>query len=308
MPMSAIHVLLQNSIDYAGLFPPAGLDMKSAVDNYAGYRATEGSWALGRFVLPASQLGHFERAADRHLRSNSAGQPWKLAVLSGTDLASDLDSVARFNNRPAPAGGLTAHIDTIEIKAGSVSTAEDTLARIPGDLQAYIEIPIDHDPSALLDAIAGFRGRAKVRTGGITAEAFPDPFALTRFLAASIEARVPFKATAGLHHPLRAEYRLTYAPDSATGLMFGFLNLFLAAAFLQVGMDQENARRVLEEASPQALQVEENGIQWRGYRLGLNDLHRARQKVIISFGSCSFTEPLSELRALHLLGPRVQQA
>jgi hypothetical protein len=308
MPMSAIHVLLRNSIDYAGLFPPAGLDMRSAVDNYASYRTSEDSWALGRFVLPAGQLGQFEQAADKYLGSTSASQPWQLAVLSGADLGSDLASVARFNHRPNPAGGMNATIDTIEIKAGSVSAVQDTMRRIPEHLQAYIEIPIDHDPAPLLGAIAWVGARAKVRTGGVTRDAFPSPHDLIRFLAACIRAPVPFKATAGLHHPLRADYRLTYAADSPQGPMFGFLNLFLAAAFLRAGMDEANAVQVLEEGASQAFRFEEEAINWRGHHLGPSDLRLARQEVMISFGSCSFTEPLGELQKLHRFEPRVQQA
>jgi hypothetical protein len=119
---------------------------------------------------------------------------------------------------------------------------------------------------------------------------------------------VPFKATAGLHHPLRAEYRLTYAPDSASGVMFGFLNLFLATSFLQTGMSQDQASRVLEETSPQVLQVDDGWISWRAHRLGLEVLRDVRENVLHSFGSCSFTEPIGELEGLHLLQPRAQQA
>lgn len=302
--MSAIHILLRHSIDYAGLFPPAGLDMKSAVDNYASYRTSEEAWALGRFVLPAAQLGQFEQAADRYLRSNSAGRPWQLAVLLGADLGPDLDSVARFNSR----GGMTAVIDTVETKAESISVAEDAVKRVPDRLQAYIEIPIDHDPVALLEAIGRIGARAKVRTGGVTREAFPSPRDLIRFIVGCIRAPVPFKATAGLHHPLRSDYRLTYAPDSPRGPMFGFLNLFLAAAFLRAGMDERNARQVLEEASAEAFRFEEEAISWHGHQLSPNDIRRARQEVMISFGSCSFTEPLSELQQLHRFEPRVRQA
>jgi len=118
---------------------------------------------------------------------------------------------------------------------------------------------------------------------------------------------MPFKATAGLHHPFRAEYRLTYAPDSPRGTMFGFLNLFLAAAFVRLGLDQRSAQGVLEEGSPEAFQIEDEAISWQGHRASLADLEQTRDQVLVSFGSCSFTEPLQELQALHLLHPRVPQ-
>jgi hypothetical protein len=306
--MSAIQVLLRHSIDYAGLFPPAGLPMSSAVANYARYRADEAAWALGRFILPANRLPEFEAAVKQHLSVQPATQPWRLSALVGPDLEADLDQVTGFNARQVSIGLPATTIDTLEVKASSVAIVEDTIQRIPDPLQIYFEVPIDPDPAELITVIARRRSRAKVRTGGVTPEAFPQTTDLIRFFQDCIRAHVPFKATAGLHHPLRAEYRLTYSPDSPSGVMFGFLNLFLAAAFLQAGMSQKLAARVLEETSPRALKIDDAGLTWRDHRVGTDALGSMRKDVFHSFGSCSFTEPISELEALHLLEPRVHQA
>lgn len=306
--MSAIKVLLDSSIDYAGLFPPAALDMRTAAANYGRYRNGESAWALGRFILPASRLLELEAAAEQYVPLNPAVNAWRLSVLAGPELSADLDLVAEFNRRHSSAGSRAVRIETLEVKASSVGVVEDTMHRMPGQLPVYFEIPIQEDPRELVAAIARLGGRAKVRTGGITREAFPRTADLVRFINACIRAHVPFKATAGLHHPLRAEYRLTYEPDSATGMMFGFLNLFLAAAFLRAGIDHENAARILEETSPEAFSIDERAISWRDHRLGQDALRGAREAVVTSFGSCSFTEPIGELQALHLLEPRVQQA
>jgi hypothetical protein len=303
--MSAIRVLLRNSIDYAGLFPPAALDMDAAVANYHRYRAGETAWALGRFILPVSRLPEFEQAAAEHFPRPPAGQPWLLGVLTGADLAGDLKQVAEFNHRHAATG---AQIDTLEAKSSSDDAIRDTMHRIPSHLQAYLEIPIDHDPTSLIATIGQTGARAKVRTGGVTRDGFPSTANLLRFLQSCVRAGVPFKATAGLHHSVRAQYRLTYALDSPIGTMFGFLNLFLAAAFLRAGMDEPRAAQVLEEESPLAFQFDARGISWRDHRIGQDALAGARQDLIVSFGSCSFTEPLEELQALNLLEPRVRQA
>ena len=142
----------------------------------------------------------------------------------------------------------------------------------------------------------------KVRTGGVSADVFPSAGDLVRFIRAAHEARVPFKATAGLHHPLRAEYRLTYEPNSACGTMFGFLNLFLAAAFVGAGLDDDDAAvRLLEERDPAAIRFTLDGAEWRGRRLDFESIRRARESGIVSFGSCSFTEPIGDLQSLGLL-------
>jgi hypothetical protein len=305
--MLAIQTLLQQSIDYAGLFPPAGLDMATAVANFSRYRSGPAVWALGRFIVPVNRLAELETAAEPHLPRNPAPHPWQLGALAGPNLAADLEAVEQFNRRHAARGSAVA-VDTIEVKATSEAGVEDTMRRVPPGLRPYIEIPIDRDPSRLITAIGRLGGRAKVRTGGVSADAFPAAADLLRFLRACVRAGVPFKATAGLHHPIRGEYRLTYAPDSACGTMFGFLNLVLATAFLRVGMEEEAVRRVLEEGSPEAFQADGRGLTWRGHRLGLEALRGFREHGMVAFGSCSFTEPLDELAALHLLDAGVQPA
>lgn len=305
--MRALHDLLQSSIDYAGLFPPAGLDMSTAAGNYAHYRAGAHRWALGRFVVPVSRLAEFDAATqveagtDALLPCRPAGPAWLLAALLGADLEADLKLLGEFNCRHAADGAPAASADVVEFKASSAAAIEAALRALPPYLQAYVEIPIDRDPADLVAAIARCGGRAKVRTGGVTPEAFPTTADLVRFIRRCEEAKLPFKATAGLHHPLRAEYRLTYAADSQRGVMYGFLNLFLTATFVLAGLDDTDAATLLEESVPSAFRVDERGIEWRGHRLDLDAIANARARAIISFGSCSFDEPIADLTALHWL-------
>jgi hypothetical protein len=299
--MNPIQVLLAQSIDYAGLFPPAALDLARATANYAEYTTGPEAWGLGRFILPASRLVEFEEVT----RSRPPVH-WSLSALVGPDFAADLDRVAGFNERQARSGALAA-VDTIEAKASSVTAIEEIDRQVPRSLLGYLEVPIERDPGELIVAIGRTGRRAKVRTGGVTADAFPATSDLSRFIRGCVRARVPFKATAGLHHPLRAEYPLTYEANSRRGVMFGFLNLFLGTAFIRNGMDERSAGEVLEESSPATLSVDQRGITWREHRLDLDSLSQARE-IINSFGSCSFTEPMGELQGLRLLPSRVQRA
>lgn len=292
----SVYTLLDRLIDYAGLFPPARLDLRSAIRNYDRYRAGNYAWALGRFVLPATRIAEFEATAAPLL---ATGDPWRLSALLGLNVADDLAAIAAFNDRHA--GSDHAVIDTIECKAATSDRIAAVLDHVPADLSAYVELPLDPDPQPLIAILADCGARAKVRTGGVTIDAFPASDELLRFMLRCIDAGVPFKATAGLHHPLRARYRLSYEVDSPTGAMFGFLNVFLTAAFLATGMDHDQAASLLVEGDRAALTFDDQGVTWRDQHLDLQQLARARQQVAIAFGSCSFEEPIADLKAMELV-------
>ena len=298
--MSVLHSLLRDSIDYAGLFPPAGLGMAETVANYASYREGPHSWALGRLVVPASRLAELETAAEE-LLPRSPAPPWRVAALLGADPKTDLDMIGELNCRHAAEGAGALGVDVVEGKAETAEAGERLLGRVPKYLQAYVEIPIVRDPTALARAVSAAGGRLKVRTGGVTPDAFPTPADLLRFIRTAHNAGAAFKATAGLHHPLRADYRLTYEPESACGTMFGFLNLFLATALVIAGADDREAGLLLEERDPRAFRFDADFVEWRSHRLDLDTIRRARESGIVSFGSCSFTEPIGDLQSLELL-------
>lgn len=293
--MSALQTLLDGLVDYAGLFPPAALPMDAAVRNYAAYRAGERRGMLARFVLPAARLDEFVREASAVDRGGDIG-PWPLSVLAA---ATDAATLAAFNR----AHGARWVIDTVEAKASS--TAEvDALAAAFAGYTVYVEIPVADDPTLLVQAIGAAHLRAKIRTGGVTADAFPAPDAVLRFLAECVQRQVPFKATAGLHHPLRGEYPLTYAPDAPRGAMYGFLNVFLAATLLHAGHAPATLRDLLEERDAGAIVADAHGISWHGLHASAAQVAQARARFAGSFGSCSFEEPVQDLAALQLLPPR----
>jgi hypothetical protein len=296
--------LLTNLIDYAGLFPPAALDMATAARNYAAYRRSETSWMLGRFICPVARLEEFEREAAEFLPRDAETGWWKLSALAGEKPEADLGRINSFNRRHAINEQVAVMIDTIEIKASTVAEIEAAMRVMHPTLACYIEIPIANGPQALaglIKAIGDNGARAKVRTGGLTADAFPSSFDLARFIKACADAGVPFKATAGLHHPLRSINKLTYQPDSASALMHGFLNVFLAAAFAQSGMGVEQLAELLEEKSPEAFQFDSGSVRWRDEMIVRERLQNARNLFAIAFGSCSFEEPIEDLKRIGLL-------
>ena len=159
----------------------------------------------------------------------------------------------------------------------------------------YWEIALD-DADAL-SALQDSGAYAKVRTGGLTPDSIPSTAAIARFLRACAELRVPFKATAGLHHPVRSEHPLTYEANAPRATMHGFINVFVAAAFAWYGAEESQIVDVLNESDPGAFRFDESA-HWRDAPLSPQQLADTRRHFAHNFGSCSFDEPVGDLRRL----------
>jgi hypothetical protein len=139
--------------------------------------------------------------------------------------------------------------------------------------RAFVEIT----DVALIPEIAQRGLRAKIRTGG---DAVPSIEQVADFLRACKTAGVPFKATAGLHHPIKS------------GTIHGFVNVFLAAAMIN------HAEEILREEDASAFTFTDENVSWRGYAISTEDLAKTRREFALSFGSCSFEEPIDDLKEL----------
>ena len=284
-----VRELLSHAVDYAGLFPPAGLGMESAVAQYAEYRKSSDAWMLGRFVVPLARLADF-LAERSQLNGDQASPPWPVTLIFGSD--SDRDVGLWLDAQ----GRKLIRIEAVEMKMTDPSDIERH-AKPSVDVQVVVEIPIATDPAPLISAIQRAGAIAKARTGGVTVDAFPKPADVVRFVRECIERNTPFKMTAGLHHPVTGTYALTYANDAPRGAMFGYLNVFVASGLLLSGMSDEDAVRVLEDRDPHSFVWDDDAISWQGHRLDQAQARRLRS-LMSGFGSCSFREPVDELSAL----------
>ncbi len=286
-------------IDYAGLFPPAKLPRPQARAEYDSAHGGPQAWMLGRFIVPATLL--FE----------SADWDAALSVIAEGD-ADVLERIGALRKTGS-------HIEALEIPiANSISPlravlSADEILDVTGeleagvatvglrDLPAFVEIPRAAPwwpmLPAVMEALARMQLQAKLRCGGVTAEAFPSVEEVTDFIALAVHAGVAFKATAGLHHPVRHA-------DAATGFtMHGFLNI-LAAAALASKVEREMLVRVVAEEDPAAFRFDDTSFAWRDQRVELSDLQRTRREAFVAYGSCSFDEPVDDLIALGILPPR----
>lgn len=300
-PKESVRILLSEIVDYAGLFPPSKLSMSEAVANYAAYKNGKYAWMLGRFVVPVSRLGEFYTRARgflQNLENNDEKGVWRLSILTGKEINETVRIAEDFNANNS--SGVVC--DSLEVKAFSQEEIVMISNAVPDTFTVYFELPLTDNLPDLVSTLARKKQGAKIRMGGVTPDLFPKTIDIIRFIKTCLEANVPFKATAGLHHPIRCFKSLTYEPNAPKGNMCGFLNLFLGTGFAREGFRSETLEQILEEEAKGAFDFKESGAQWqRKHHLNNHQLANLREKSIISFGSCSFEEPIEDLQEIGLL-------
>lgn len=189
-------------------------------------------------------------------------------------------------------GNISLLSESDDARAATLETKSVIKAKHP----VYCEIALDKLDQ--LDEIKAAGNFAKIRTGSVKADAIPSPKDVAAFISACAERRLPFKATAGLHHPIRAEYALTYEANAPRAVMHGFLNVLMAAAFAWRG--EKNIEAIIAETDASAFTFD-GGAKWRDLTLSVEQIKDARANFMHSIGSCSFDEPVHELQGLGLL-------
>ncbi len=284
--MTALESLLDELIDYAGLYPPTALDMHTAVRNYLEYSNGANRRALGRFVIDLARFPYLWDAAGDYVRS------LRLSVLAAPD--ADWSEVHRLIDK-----GYV--IESVEVKPAAAEEIDAVAGQLPAGLAAYFEVPFGASPK-WFHAIEACGGRVKLRMGGVAAEAFPTTQAVATMLEEIARRRLVFKATAGLHHAVRGRHsvdgRIGVASGGSTAVMHGFVNLACAAALLHFGAEAGDAQQALEEEWPRSWQMTPEALAWGEYSWNGDELGEVRRQFFASFGSCSFQEPMEELEAM----------
>ncbi len=246
--LPSVYALLSQIIDYAGLFPPANLTLIEAIRNFIHYRTLPEQWMLSRFILPAHRIGDLSRLIDNGLTWEGTlsfsilgqGGADRTAFLTGLD--ADVQAVSTFR---AQYGG-RVRADVYETRVPASEVGEDDRARIllgealprlaGAGLVPFLETPFgigwEARAGVLIRALsqvpAAPRAGFKLRTGGVTADAFPSPKQISLALRLCEAQGVPLKCTAGLHHPVRS-----FREEVGTN-MHGFLNVFVAGVLRQL--------------------------------------------------------------------------
>jgi len=324
----SLRTLLESIVDYAGLFPPAGLPLSEAFPNYLSYRMGPHAWMLNHFIIPVGRLDDLTPYAG----DVSPEDPVTLSVLgTGGD-----DSATFVEGFESTLGAIdTLHttqdgrfsVEVVEVRLptafashdeANLAEAMDQLLILLGEklqkadlstLDLFLEVPLEQ-PTSFFDGVAlaltrfnqrqglqhGLRVGFKMRTGSTEPDEVPNPHDVARALTACHRAKVHFKATAGLHHPMR------HYNEELGGPMHGFLNVFGAAALTAAhDLSADAVTTLLQAEDVEQLLFADDGLIWDDLQVPIDVLRTVRAERAFSFGSCSFDEPREDLRAIGLL-------
>lgn len=284
-PSRGLPSVVLGMLDDAAVFPPGLAPLPEAVE---AHREHEESWyggLVGPLVVAASGLAELGAVLGGGEGAGCAAGPLPIAVTLPKGPAQVAGVLDAMTDLPVALVALEIAVPDGVNPGELIATLDEAPAGT--SVEVYVEIPRDERRGPLLAALAGTRYLAKFRTGGVRAELYPDEAELAATIRAAVEAGVPFKATAGLHHALRNT-------DPETGFeQHGFLNLLLATEAVARGADDAEVR---------ALLVERDGavVAARVRELGEERVAAARARFL-SFGTCSIIDPLTELVDLGLV-------
>ncbi len=304
MPAASLQALLTRSIDYAGMFPPCSLAIEPALRNQAQYVRSDDVWMLNTFVLSIDQFESTKQLLPQfdpsHTLRISALGPKTQNLTAFRDAFEETEASIRC---------LAKHnVDLVSVNQLEMWLPQDVdlstlneARSIIGDLPVFWEAPAERAQetitllaeinSGMDEPTFGF----KLRTGGVTADAFPTSAQISGALVTPATHQLPIKFTAGLHHPIR-QFR-----DEVKTKMHGFLNVLGAAVLAaEHHWDAHQAAIMLEDENSDSFSFTDDFLAWREWKIDVERL-RYRRKFVTSFGSCSFDEPREDLRALGFL-------
>ena len=309
---NSLKAFLSQIVDYAGLYPPASLPLEDAIRSFVDYQSDEEVWMLSRFITSARRLAELSQLAEKIFPKEGV-LSFSVLGRGGQDtdeflenLKFDIADIDVFRQIK----GVVVDVFEVVLPSSALagkSTAHDLVKKAAdalnkNGLTVFFEAPFGEGwqsrAEKLVRALRKVKDKHvgfKLRTGGVTADAFPSTEQVAWAIESTRDAGVPIKATAGLHHPVR------HYNESVQTKMHGFLNVF-GAGVLAVTNDLsiEQIQAILEDEEPANFIFDESGFAWKDLRIAALEMMRARLQVV-SFGSCSFDEPREDLQKLGLL-------
>lgn len=316
-PVQSLKNFTSKIIDYAGLFPPASLELAQAFHNYVFYLQGEYKWMLGKFIIPANKLSSLGELINN--MSIEGKVSFSVLASGGSSIAEfrkNFDEDLNITGKFFSTFGSRVSFDALEVRLPAELFSYDNNNELL-DLMLHIsvklealhgkEIPVffevnltenyEQEIIRTVETIASIKKNCgyKLRTGGVEPSAFPKPEVIAFAIMTCCEFNVPMKCTAGLHHPIR------HFNNEVNSVMHGFMNVFAAGilAFTS-GLDESEIIDVLTDEDPYEFIFNEKGFVWNETEITNSEIRSAREKFMLSYGSCSFDEPIDDLKTMEL--------
>ncbi|WP_136808872.1 hypothetical protein [Desulfosediminicola flagellatus] len=292
----SLHAFLTGLIDYAGFFPPAQLNLETSLNNFGLYLSQDYGWMLSRCILPCNELENIQKDYDFRYS----------VIVSSAVTAEEIESLSKFSKNITMIEVSIADSDRnsaqyTEMLAHIISRLE--LANL-SNIRLFIEA---NQIAPVVDAIVQYNCSQtgsgsisaigyKLRCGGTTSKAFPAVERVAEVITTCSTRKIPFKFTGGLHQPLRY-----YHPEMAI-MQHGFINVFGASLLYAANrLPEDQIIECLEDEDATNIHFTDEQFSWKSYTLSTSEIDTLRENRIVSFGSCSFEEPLEGLAGLGLL-------
>ena len=329
----SLRTFMNGLIDYAGLFPPADLPLNEAINEYFEQLKSEHSAMLNRFIIPISKLNDLD---DFIPLFNSIG-PLRLSVLGGGGKTDD-EYLTKINQNIANINEYRKkhsdkiQIDVIECEMATNSPSKSTMQKATALLNEnglthyheFTELPsvginysTNEDESSwdevivpTVELISEMKGAGvKLRCGGVVKEAFPSVEQVAAMIQTCVLAKAPMKFTAGLHHPIR------HFADEYDEFMHGFINTFGAGIFATTFPTPKNSQEkyrmfillshMIADQNAENFSFNNDSMSWKvrddrdtEFEIDAEKIENARKKGMMSYGSCSFQDPIDDLTQL----------
>jgi len=307
-------------VDYAGFAPPAETNPVLVVSNYADYRKSPHKQMVNRLVQRAvynakeTQLDTSDfLVLQIDQKKIPAGEIWPVSALFLTDplvAQQSREQTKRFKYGERQLSVFSQLldgkivVDSIEMPAQSVKSVEYIVNRFATDNRhVYIEVPVETPQTeAILDAIAQHKDKgvfAKLRTGGPKPPSFEQT---ADFMIKAAQLEVGYKFTGRLHGLVAHTVTEKKGEGGVEIEESGYLNAVVASALSRLAANGEIVSalvaQVLAEKDINAFTITSEGISWNGQFISTELIEETRKKSLHSIGSCSFEEPVDELKKI----------
>ncbi|HZY76606.1 MAG TPA: hypothetical protein VFE40_09830 [Jatrophihabitantaceae bacterium] len=280
--MTVLSPLFTALFDDAAMFPPADLPLEPAIRGHARHRLSWYADMVGPFVCNGRRLPELAATAGELRLSSDAPVSVAAVVPEGVEHVADLLSAA------APHPQLTVAAVEVPLRNTSLDDALRVLEPLRADgIACYLELPVTGVDDRKVHRLGDHGLRLKLRTGGMTIDAFHTELELAAPLVMCAAERLPFKCTAGLHSAVR------HRDQQSRFEHHGFLNVVLAARIAAAtgSVDATASALAQRDAVEVAAQVR---------ALSDGDIAAVRA-MFRSFGTCSIAEPVADLVAMGLV-------